>query len=281
MSREQACPLSLDDQGSLSTFWGVGCIEGHDHARLQRPSACSCSIAGHGGNRRSSQASSLHRPRVRQGRGIGHEYRFESGAVDETGIPATVVGWRDGTTDNQLNVFVPPMLVSTEMSATITPPDTGGWVKVHAHRVTARYVDRFGPSGFGLGWTWPERDRSTARTAGWQMFGSDGQANACGAPSRDSLEVHARRTSTGMPLQAHTYITQDGVTITAQFDIYENRLIGGLIVGNCMPGDLIETVVFETHISIEEFFEGVTLTSESGLVTFSIRAVGFRTVLIG
>ena len=212
---------------------------------------------------------------------LGQGYRVTVTAADETGRIAEVVGEIPPTSDNTIVLFVPPALLTTEMSVSVSAPDSDHSHTVSVHPAVARAFDVTGPVSFDLGWTWPAEDRLAARDAGWQLFGLRGQANACGQPGARDLEVFARRTARGVPVRSSMYAAQDGAEISLVVDVFENRPIGGAVLRDCVPGDAEESIVLRSNVSIEDLFRGITLTSDSGLVRFTIRAVGFRASLIG
>ena len=215
---------------------------------------------------------------------LSHFYRWRISALDSGLGEATIYAGRDvgrdGLVDNMITVFVPALLIYADMSATIAAPSSSLGSTVYSRLVRTQYDGRYGPDGAGLGWTWPREDRESARGGGWSLFGVDGQANACAVGESRPLTVHARRTGTGVPIRSHTWIGQDGLTVTAVFDIYQNRVVGGPY-GECVPGMLIESVTLSARLTIDELIEGVTLVSDSGLVEFSIKIRSYRPELVG
>ncbi len=213
---------------------------------------------------------------------LSQGYRLTVTARDESGNLATVVGQIPRTFDNTVELYVPPALLTTEISATISAPHAD-----HSHSLVVRPVragtfDVTGPVGSDLGWTWPAEDRDAARRSGWELFGgSSGRANACGRPGADDLEIFARRTARGVPVQSSMYVAQAGAEITFVVDIYANRPVGGIVGRDCVPGELEESIVLRSNVGIDDLMAGVTLTSETGLAEFTIRAVSFRRELIG
>ncbi len=206
---------------------------------------------------------------------LGQGYRLTVNARDEAGRLADVVGNIPRTLDNSVELNVPTVMLTTEISATVSAPHAGHSHTVYLRPVRTTGFDAIGTFGRDLGWTWPAADRDAAQRAGWQMFGLDGQANACGREGASDLEVFARRTSTGVPLAAFTWVPQQGTNINVVVDIYENRPVGGVVLRDCARGDLEESIVLAADLSIEQLRSGVTLTSDSGLVEFTIRAVTF------
>jgi intracellular sulfur oxidation DsrE/DsrF family protein len=207
---------------------------------------------------------------------LSQGYRLAVTAVDEDGNIADIVGQIPRTDDNTVELYVPPVLLTTEISTTIAPPHEDHSHTVYVRPVRANAFDVTGTGGFDLGGTWPTADRDAAQRAGWQMFGVSGQANACGRPGAGDLEVYARNTGRGVPVQAFMYAAQGGANITYVVDIYANRPVGGTVLRDCVAGELEESVVLQADMSIEDLLAGATLTADSGLVEFTIRATSFR-----
>ena len=212
---------------------------------------------------------------------LGRGYRLTVTAADASGRLADVVGEGLRTPGNTIDFSVPPVLLTTDMSASISMAHDDHSHTVYVHPVRATSSDVTGPVGFNLGWTWPTADREAARRGGWSLFGLHGQANACGEPGAAPLEVFARRTPTGIPLQSHLLASQNGAGISFVVDIYANRTPGRAVTRDCARGELEESVVLSTDASLADLFDGLTLTSDSGRVRLTIRAVNFRSELIG
>jgi hypothetical protein len=206
---------------------------------------------------------------------IGTVYDLTVEAVAGDGRAAEVVGERPLTPLDQFEVWVPSLEVRTDISVTVTAPDDDRSHSVRIRPVETRHHDSF---GFGtntrtLGWTWPAEDRRQAQSAGWQLFGVAGQANACGSAGARPLEVFARTTSTGTPISGFTFIDQDGIDIALVVDILENRPVGGGVLRDCVPGDTVESVRLQARVGLADLLAGITLTSDSGAVEFTLRAI--------
>jgi hypothetical protein len=210
---------------------------------------------------------------------LGQKYMLAITATDESGDVATILGRRPWVPEGLVELYVPPVSVTTEMSAIITAPDDDHRHRVEMGRVVARSDDVItgGPFAFYLSWIADPEAVAAAERSGWRMPGTF----ACGSPGAGPLEYHGRSRPGGVALQRNTYATQNGLHITVPVDIYRILPIGGAIVGDCVPGALVEGVLLSADISLEELFDGVTITSESGSVVFTIRATRFRSELIG
>jgi hypothetical protein len=209
---------------------------------------------------------------------LGQKYMLAITATDESGDVATIVGQRPWIPAGLVELYVPPVSVTTEMSATITAPDNDQRHRVQMGRVVARSDDVItgGPFAFYLGWTVDPDAIAAALRSGWRMPGTF----ACGSPGAGPLEYHGR-SRLGVRTGRNAYATQNGLHITVPVDIYRILPIGGAIVGDCVPGAFVEGVLLSADIGLEELFDGVTITSESGSVVFTIRATRFRSELIG
>ena len=214
---------------------------------------------------------------------LGLVYQFAASATDESGRSATIVGESSLVPEGLVELYVPLVAVTTELTATITVPTNDRLHTVYVRPVMARTDDaRIGGTLVrSLYWTWPEADRTAAEIAGWQLFGLDGQANACGSAGARPLEVSGRRAVGGGISRSNLFVNQDGTEITVLVDIYQNQLIRGAVLGECVPGDLIEGVELTAAVSVDDLLGGVTLSSESGSVVFTITATGFRSELGG
>ncbi|VAV94403.1 hypothetical protein MNBD_ACTINO02-1434, partial [hydrothermal vent metagenome] len=210
---------------------------------------------------------------------LGQGYRITVDARDEASQLADIVGGIPRTLDNSVELNVPTLLLRTEISATVATPHDDHSHTVYLRPVRANAFDAIGTFGFNLGWTWPAADRDAARRAGWEMYGVSGQANACGQPGADDLEVFARRTSRGLPVQAFMAVGQAGADITFVVDIYENRPVGGVVLRDCARGDLEESITVQANVSLGDLLDGVTMSSDTGLAEFTIRAAPLTTDL--
>ncbi len=214
---------------------------------------------------------------------LGLVYQFAVSATDESGRSATIVGESSLVPEGLVELSVPLVAVTTELTATITVPTNDRLHTVTVRPVRARTDDaRIGGTFVrSLYWTWPESDRTAARIAGWELFGVDGEATACGSAGARPLEVFGRRAVGGGISRSNLYVNQDGTEITVLVDIYQNQLIRRAVFGECVPGDLIEGVELTAAVSVDDLLAGVTLSSESGSVVFTITATGFRSELGG
>ncbi len=204
---------------------------------------------------------------------LGQGYRITVNARDEAGQLADIVGGVPRTFDNSVELNVPTLLLRTEISATVAAPHDDHAHTVYVRPVRANAFDSIGTFGFNLGWTWPPADRNAARRAGWEMYGVSGQANACGRSGAGNLEVFARRTSRGLPVQAFMAAGQAGADITFVVDIYENRPVGGVVLRDCVRGDLEESITVQANVSLGDLLDGVTMSSDTGLAEFTIMVV--------
>lgn len=213
---------------------------------------------------------------------LGQGYRLTVTARDESGNIATVVDQIPRTFDNTVELFVPPARLTTEIAATISAPHADHSHTVYVRPVRATTFDATGPVGSSLGWTWPTEDRDAARRSGWELYGgSSGRATACGRPGAGDLEVFARRTARGVPTRSLMYAAQEGTRITFVVDVYANEPIAGGVRRDCVPGDIEESIVLQADPSIEDLLSGITLTSDSGLAEFTLKAISFRRDLDG
>ncbi len=206
---------------------------------------------------------------------IGTVYNVTIEAFDADGRAAEVVGERPLTLPNQFEVWIPSLEVRTDISVTVTAPDDGRSHSVRVRPVETRHHDSFGfgTNVRGLGWTWPTEDRARAESAGWQLFGLAGQANACGRAGARPLEVFARTTATAVPIAGFTFVDQDGIDVSLTVDILEDRPVGGTVLRDCVPGELVETVRLQARVELDDLLRGITLTAESGAVEFTLRGV--------
>jgi hypothetical protein len=123
-----------------------------------------------------------------------------------------------------------------------------------------------------LPWEWPVEDRNAAAHQGWDLWGLEGRASACGEPGAGPLTVHSRRRA--------ALVSQTDITFTLVVDVLKNPPRGGVVVGDCARGDVETSHVMQATVTLEELFAGITITSEHG-ASVSIRVVDWRRGLVG
>jgi hypothetical protein len=204
---------------------------------------------------------------------LGERYGLSVVAYDRTRAAAGTIyrfGREQGT---DIDIDVPPLLAYFDLTVEIDAPNAAGVTyTTYVRPVILNTPTSFMPYGSSLAWSWTEPDRADARLAGWQMFGLDGQANACSIIEPDTLIVDATRRP--------ALVAQDDITVSLTVEMYENREPGGPI-GDCARGPLVTTHLLQATVSVDDLLSGVTLTDGTGRVVLTLRARTYRDALVG
>lgn len=205
---------------------------------------------------------------------LGYRYGLSVIAYDRTRAAEGTIYTRFGEVGTRMDFDVPPVLLYHSITARVNAPNEDGTTyTAYVRPVRFAVPNAALPYGTTLGWSWSESDRSVARANGWQMFGLDGQANACSGETPGTLTVNAAR-RLGLA-------TQDEVVLTLVVDVHENRPIGGSVVGPCAVGDLVQSHVLQATVTVADLLAGVTILDDTGRVELTIQATTWRRELVG
>jgi len=204
---------------------------------------------------------------------LGSAYDLEISAFDETGTQGTVVMRAVGEVGPTRPLVVPPLWTFLDITVTIPPPDSDHWHRVSVQPVSVAVPTVYPPYGTSLGWSWPIADRDAARAAGWELYGLDGQASACGRPEARPIMVNGSNLSWG------ALLPQDRITLRLEIVMRRNHEAGGPY-SECAADAVEVTHVMQATLALAQLFEGVTLTSDGGAV-FDVRVHSFRRELVG
>jgi hypothetical protein len=200
-------------------------------------------------------------------------YQLEVAAFDEAGNQGTVVQRGLGEVGPIRTMEVPPVWTFLDITVTIPSPDFDHLHTVLVRPVTVAVPTVVPPYGTRLGWSWPLEDRAAAERQGWQMFGLNGQANACGQPDARSLTVNGSNLSWG------ALLPQDQITLRLEIDVHRNHDVSP-VYSECAVDDLEVAHVLQATVTLAQLFEGITITSEGGAV-FDISVASYRRELYG
>lgn len=203
---------------------------------------------------------------------LGERYGLSVVAYDRTrAVVGTIYRFgREQGTD--IDIDVPPLLAYFDMTVEIDAPNAAGVTYTAiVLPVVLNTPTSFIPYRSSLAWSWTEPDRADARLAGWQMFGLDGQANACSIAEPGTLTVNAARRP--------ALLAQDDITVSLTVLVYENREPGGPI-GECARGRVGISHPLQATVSVGDLLSGITLTDETGRVVLTMRARTYRDALV-
>ncbi|HSM01176.1 MAG TPA: hypothetical protein VK960_01880 [Acidimicrobiia bacterium] len=204
---------------------------------------------------------------------LGNNYELEVVAFDEGGAQGTIVDRLAGQVGSIDRMVVPPVWAYLDISVTIPSPDSDHLHSIRVRPVTLSLPTVDPPFGTRLGWAWPLEDRIAASAEGWQMYGVDGQANACGQPDAGPLTVNGSNLSWG------TLLSQDQIQFRLEIDVHENHEASA-VYSECAVMDVEVSHVLQATLTLEDLFAGVTITSDDGaILTISVHS--WRRELVG
>jgi hypothetical protein len=206
---------------------------------------------------------------------LGAEYRLLVTARDAAGVDGVVVA-RFSEPAPHKDIVVPGVWGGLDLTATISAPSDSArhWVAIREVYVHPQTV--VPPFSRGLDWSMSPAARFEAQRVGWNVVGFYDQIHACGlAPGVGPLVVDTRTTS-----RPYSLLGQQDILLRIEADIGRLHPVGG-IYGECARDEIVESIEIQGTVSLADLWAGVTLTSDSGSATITLRLATWRRELVG